>query len=643
MRDSLKALLASCGIVSLATTAAAQDTSPQQSLHVVPAQTQPSGEAVAPPAGPPGTTFVLLPPCRILNPASDTTSSAPGGVQHTDIKATRCGRIIPDFAVAYVLHKVTVDKSASEATRGAGRTEETISVPVQSNRLLDFSVPPNQDLTVDIYGYYAAAGTPVSPAVPAHVTGSGTSASIMSAGVAHQPHAEQTVSGTTGSLLTDAPSSGFGLTLTATANPSYGWIGAQTGTSDASSGVAFYAANGARLLSARADGAVQLSNGSFLDGRTDFFGTNGAYYGYVAIPTNIVHDVTLVNPRDAAGGATDRVVFYNAQTDDEYGSPPTTKFRASTFNYSAPGHINFDSQLKYHWGTFYHYRAFSLSENKDTFWVRAGTTGDAFGGTTADMYVSGKVGIGTTAPTAPLQVVQTAPWAGAGISLIGSGTDPNIQLLNTSAGGRDYRILTSGTGSGVPGALRFYDVVAGADRILINSTGNVGIGTSSPAEGFRMDVNGNTHVNGDITAEGNINAKWRDVAEWVNTAEPLPSASVVIVADDGIDGVALSRSAYDTHVAGVVSAQPGITLGTPAADKAKIATTGRVKVRVDATRGAIHKGDLLVTSDKPGVAMKSEPIDVGGVKIHRPGTLLGKALEPLPSGEGEILVLLSLQ
>jgi hypothetical protein len=41
--------------------------------------------------------------------------------------------------------------------------------------------------------------------------------------------------------------------------------------------------------------------------------------------------------------------------------------------------------------------------------------------------------------------------------------------------------------------------------------------------------------------------------------------------------------------------------------------------------------------------MFSEPLDLGGTKIHRPGTLNGKALEPLPTGEGEILVLLSLQ
>ena len=35
--------------------------------------------------------------------------------------------------------------------------------------------------------------------------------------------------------------------------------------------------------------------------------------------------------------------------------------------------------------------------------------------------------------------------------------------------------------------------------------------------------------------------------------------------------------------------------------------------------------------------------DLGGTQIHRPGTIIGKALEPLDKGTGEILVLLSLQ
>src|SRR5215207_9362043 len=71
--------------------------------------------------------------------------------------------------------------------------------------------------------------------------------------------------------------------------------------------------------------------------------------------------------------------------------------------------------------------------------------------------------------------------------------------------------------------------------------------------------------------------------------------------------------------------------------------TGRVKVKVDASNGPIQIGDLLVTADKEGFAMKSVPVEIGGIRMHRPGTLIGKALEPLAKGTGEILVLLSLQ
>lgn len=62
-----------------------------------------------------------------------------------------------------------------------------------------------------------------------------------------------------------------------------------------------------------------------------------------------------------------------------------------------------------------------------------------------------------------------------------------------------------------------------------------------------------------------------------------------------------------------------------------------------ATNGPIEIGDLLVTTAREGFAMKSLPVEIGGVRIHRPGTLIGKALEPLAQGTGEILVLLSLQ
>src|SRR5207253_6683085 len=131
--------------------------------------------------------------------------------------------------------------------------------------------------------------------------------------------------------------------------------------------------------------------------------------------------------------------------------------------------------------------------------------------------------------------------------------------------------------------------------------------------------------------------------EWVPAATIMDPGTVVVLDGSHSNEVIVSKTAYDTTVAGVVSKNPGVSLGEPSKSKVLVATSGRVRVKVDATRKPIRIGDLLVTSDKPGMAMKSEPIALNGVKIHRPGTLIGKALEPLNKGQGEILVLLSMQ
>jgi len=179
-----------------------------------------------------------------------------------------------------------------------------------------------------------------------------------------------------------------------------------------------------------------------------------------------------------------------------------------------------------------------------------------------------------------------------------------------------------------------------ARRMVLTPSGDLGIGVVTPAA--RLHVSGNAQFDGTVTGTY-IKAHYQDVAEWVPATNDL-SAGTVVVLDQSIgNAVMASTRCYDTTVAGVVSEQPGIILGVEGTSKEQIATTGRVRVKVDASRGAIAVGDLLVTSDKAGYAMRSTPIDVGGTLLHRPGTIVGKALEPLASGQGEILVLLSLQ
>ncbi len=238
---------------------------------------------------------------------------------------------------------------------------------------------------------------------------------------------------------------------------------------------------------------------------------------------------------------------------------------------------------------------------------------------------SGNVGIWTTNPLSSLQVGDGT--SGSRVRI--EGTEPYALGLKLGAAG-----VYAWMGVTSVGNYQFSDQ-AGNALVTFLQNGNVGIGTTTPSA--KLDVNGSINVS------GNIAAKYQDVAEWVPATESMEPGTVVALNPDEPNQVMPSSQPYDTAVAGVVSAEPGLILGEAAPSKAQIATYGRVRVKVTANPEPIRIGDLLVTSGKAGIAMKSLPIEIAGRAMHQPGTIIGKALEPLPTGEGNILVLLSLQ
>ena len=176
---------------------------------------------------------------------------------------------------------------------------------------------------------------------------------------------------------------------------------------------------------------------------------------------------------------------------------------------------------------------------------------------------------------------------------------------------------------------------------IVSSGGNIraNVGGATIATFWSGGIN-----NGQANGVGNIgtdssyfntvfakatSAQYADVAERYLADADYPVGTVLVIGGDR--EVTQSTSTCQSSVAGTVSENPGVLMnrGLEGEHVVAVALLGRVPCRVV---GVINKGDLLMSSDFPGVACKLEN--------YTPGCVIGKALESYSNNtEGTIEIM----
>ncbi len=186
---------------------------------------------------------------------------------------------------------------------------------------------------------------------------------------------------------------------------------------------------------------------------------------------------------------------------------------------------------------------------------------------------NGNVGIGTTSPTRALDVSKSGSTILANFKNTG-GTSSFISLGNTSSTADQIRLGSNGT------ALTLSTNYA--EKMRIDSTGNVGIGTTSPTDKL--------HVNGDVRVDGNDGVATKKVrSSYFSSTQNLDlvagSSADIILTSDKV-GIGTTNPASKLTVTGgdaeVTGSDKGLILESP--------NGTRYRIKVD------NSGNLTTTA-----------------------------------------------
>jgi hypothetical protein len=206
----------------------------------------------------------------------------------------------------------------------------------------------------------------------------------------------------------------------------------------------------------------------------------------------------------------------------------------------------------------------------------------------------------------------------------------------SGAGNLAYSFVgNTGTGFYAPASNWLRIQTGGVDRLTIDSSGNVGIGTNPS---YRLTVSGDAYISGNtyvnsslylpgvqpaehVTLSSNFILLWNDttnkvglgasadIAEKINSPDQLEDGEVVVADPNNDESVVRADRAYSSSVLGVVVKKPGAIIGGKG--KYSLVLAGRVRIRVSAENGPIRRGDLITTANTPGYGMLASNSNAG--------------------------------
>jgi hypothetical protein len=228
------------------------------------------------------------------------------------------------------------------------------------------------------------------------------------------------------------------------------------------------------------------------------------------------------------------------------------------------------------------------------------------------------------------------------LSATGNITVGNVISNGVSATGNITGTYFLGNGSLLTG-IDATSIQSGTSNVRVQSSGgNVSIGVGGTAvvrftsTGIVNDMGNGVGNIGNATGYFNTvfakatSAQYADLAEKYLSDRQYPVGTVMIFG--GTQEVTISGSTHQTSIAGIVSQNPSYIMnaGLTGDHTTMLALLGRVPCLV---QGQIAKGDLLVSSEVPGVACRLDP------SKYSPGCVIGKALvSHAESGPGVIEV-----